>query len=343
MTNGESGNAVLSFRRAADGSLAPLGATPTGGRGTGGTIDPLMSQYSVLLTSDHAFLFVVNAGSDDISSFKVASDGTIAFANRVPSGGDQPVSLAVYSRILYALNKGNNTVSGFWINADGTLQPIAGSTRQLRSGAAGASTVAFTPDGLWLIVTEIMSNRLETFPLRADGRLGDPRITMSSGAGPFGFAVTPRNQPIVTEVKGAAPNGAVSSYRVAANGVLGAVTASLSTQQMATCWLVLTADGRYAFTANSASGSIAAFGVAENAALTLLDPRAGVSGPAGTMPPAAVPIDLDLSDGDRYLYVLEAGTGTIGTFAVGAGGTLGARADTPAGRPASGLQGLAAW
>jgi 6-phosphogluconolactonase len=337
MSNDPGANAVLAFRRASDGSLTSLDSYATGGKGTGGAVDPLVSQYSLRLTADHGFLLAVNAGSNDITSFRVASDGALMLTDRVSSGGTKPVSLALAAKIVYVLNTGNNTVSGFRLTPQGKLHPIKRSTRSLREGAAGASTIAFTPNGRWLIVTEIMANRLETFPVKPDGRLGDPTITASSGAGPFGFDVTPHNQPIVAEATGAAPNGAVSSYAVTATGTVSVVTPSLSTGQGATCWLVLTTDGRLAFTTNAMSGSISAFGVAENGALTLLDSRAGV------VPPGAAPIDLDLAAGDRYLYVLEAGAGTIGRFVVGAGGTLTAQADTPAGVPASGMQGLAAW
>jgi 6-phosphogluconolactonase (cycloisomerase 2 family) len=337
MNNDASAPAVIAFRRAADGSLTPLGAFPTGGRGTGGTIDPLMSQYSVLLDDRDRLLFVVNAGSDEVSAFRVRHNGTLELTDRVPSGGDAPVSLAIWRSRLYVLNTGDNTLSGFRVDRRGKLTPIANSTTSLAPGAAGASTIHFTTGGHWLIVTEIVSNRIETFEVQEDGTLGAPVVTPSSGAMPFGFDVTPDNKPIVTEATGAAPNGAVSSYSLGADGSLGAVTPSLDSGGMATCWLILTADGRYALVSNTLSNAIAAFRVRESGALVLLDSSAGETGEG------SAPIDLDLASGDRYLYVLEGGSGNIATFDVGSGGTLSARADAPAGAPASGLQGLAAW
>ena len=77
MNNSPSGNAVIAFRRAPDGSLTPLGTFATGGTGTGGTIDPLQSQYAVLLNSSHRVLFAVNAGSDQLSAFRVRADATL--------------------------------------------------------------------------------------------------------------------------------------------------------------------------------------------------------------------------------------------------------------------------
>ena len=67
-----------------------------------------------------------------------------------------------------------------------------------------------------------------------------------------------------------------------------------------------------------------------------------VSGSVSTHHGAA-PIDLGLSRGGRFLYVLEAGTGTIGAFAVGQDGHLEMLPDTPGLTAASGLQGLAAY
>src|SRR5689334_21377338 len=66
LTNGTAGNAVIAFRRAADGSLTRLGSVSTGGLGTGGAIDPLASQYALVLSDDDRLLFAVNAGSNDV-------------------------------------------------------------------------------------------------------------------------------------------------------------------------------------------------------------------------------------------------------------------------------------
>jgi len=337
MTNGASANAVLAFRRAADGSLTSIGTVPTGGRGTGGTVDPLQSQYALLLDGGHRLLFAVNAGSDDVSAFRVAHDGSLEFADRAGSGGDLPVSLATRGRFLFVLNAGDNTVSGLRVDPRGKLIPIPHSTRSLAPGAAGASTIHFTPDGAWLVVTERGANRIETFPVAANGRPGEPVVTASNGATPFGFDVTPGGHPIITEAAGAAPNGAVSSYAIAASGVLNVITPSLDAGGKATCWLILTADGALAFAANSASNAIAALRVADDGVVTLLDAQAGPTGAGST------PLDLDLAAGDRFLYALEAGSGNIAAFEVGGTGTLSGRPDTPAGAAASGLQGLAAW
>jgi 6-phosphogluconolactonase len=171
----------------------------------------------------------------------------------------------------------------------------------------------------------------------ANGRLGEPVVTPSSGATPFGFDVTSSGVIVISEAGGAAPNGAVSSYRADAAGSLGLITASLDAGGAASCWVVLTDDDRFAFVANSASNAIASVSVADDGALALVNAQAGPTGPGTT------PIDLALAAGDQYLYALEGGTGTIHAFTVNSGGSLAAGGTTPAGAPASGLQGLAAF
>src|SRR5437660_5354191 len=71
MTNGADNNEIVAYTRAADGSLHENRSFQTGGRGSGGITDPLGSQGSLTLTQDHSLLLAVNAGSGDISVFRV--------------------------------------------------------------------------------------------------------------------------------------------------------------------------------------------------------------------------------------------------------------------------------
>jgi 6-phosphogluconolactonase len=73
MTNAASNNQVNAYTRHEDGSLEFSAAFPTGGNGSGGTVDPLHSQGSLKLSADHRLLFAVNAGSGTVSSFAVRS------------------------------------------------------------------------------------------------------------------------------------------------------------------------------------------------------------------------------------------------------------------------------
>ena len=333
LTNGVDGNAVIAFHRSQDGSLASLGSFATGGRGIGGTIDPLTSQFAVVVNDAHDALFAVNAGSNEISGFRISANGALALASKVSSNGSRPVSLGVHGNLLYALNSGDNTVSGYRITGDARIVALPHSTRSLAPGANGAAAIRFTRDGRQLIVTERVSNRLEVFAVRPDGRLGDPVVTPGNGAATFGFDVTSRSQPIVSETQ-----GSLTSYAIAPDGALTPITPSISTGGQAPCWVIITADERFAYTTNSGSNFLAGYSIDAAGQLTALTPGAH-TGESGV---GATPLDLDRV-GNQFLYTLEAGTGTIGTFVINPDGTLAARPDVPAGAPASGLQGLASF
>src|ERR1700741_678300 len=86
MSNAPTGNEVLVFARKPNGKLAPAGAFPTGGSGTGGGIG---NQGGLVLDPSDRWLFVVNAGSGSIASFHVLEDG-LQLVETVPSGGFRP-------------------------------------------------------------------------------------------------------------------------------------------------------------------------------------------------------------------------------------------------------------
>ncbi len=337
MTNATAGNEIVAFHRASNGALSALGTFSTGGLGTGGTVDPLGSQYALILSADHRLLVAVNAGSNTVTAFRVADGGALTLADEAPSGGVLPVSLALSNGLLYVLNAGDNTVGALRLNPQGKLSVIPQGVRALAAGASGGAAVHFTADGSELIVSERTANRLETMSVGANGRLGAPVVTASNGAVPFGFDVTSAGIVVVSEAGGAAPNGAVSTYHAGPAGTLSIISASVDGGGRASCWVIVTADGRIAFVANSASQAIASAAIAPDGTIAILNPFAATPG-AGT-----IPIDIDLSAGDSYLYTLEAGAGTIGGFAVGPNGTLTPAGTVTAGPASGGLQGVAAY
>ena len=313
-SNAVAGNQVLQFARAADGELSGPQAFATGGTGTSGGLG---NQGGVVLSGDHRWLFVVNAGSDELSLFRVKNDG-LEVIDRVSSGGDRPVSVTVHHNLVYLLNAGGTgNITGFVVDADGTLHPLANSTRPLSSAAAGAAQVEFSPDGRVLVVTEKATNVISTYAVGADGRATGPNPQLSIGMTPFGFAFGPRGTLVVSEAFGGAPGAsALSSYTVGGTGSLNVVSPSVGTTETAACWVVITQNGRYAYTSNTGSGTISGYRLGTGGELTLLDAN-GITATTG-----AGPIDLALSGNSRYLYSLNSGAGTISAFRVHSDGSL---------------------
>jgi 6-phosphogluconolactonase (cycloisomerase 2 family) len=332
-TNDASANAVIAFSRAADGTLTSLGTFGTGGRGVGGTADPLASQFALTLSPDRQYLFAVNAGSNDVTAFRVTSAG-LQFLARVASGGVRPVSVAASAHTLYVLNAGDNTIGIFAWNGDGTVEPLG--VRALSAGAAGGAAIRLSRNGRTLTVTERESNTIDGFAVDANGALSAPLTTPSTGAGPFGFDYALGGELIVSD----AGTGATTSYTQSLDGTIALLDGPASTEgQGAPCWVVVTGDGRFAYVANAGGSSISGFAIGQRGQLTLLTPG-GRTGDLGT---GAQPLDLDLSRDSRFLYVLENGTGKVGAFAVQPNGTLVHLADTPGLTASAGFMGLAAF
>ena len=333
LSNAAAGNRVLQFNRAPNGRLIPAGSFPTGGLGSGGGLG---NQGGLVLSDNNRWLLAVNAGSHDISLFAV-DDDDLHWVDRVPSGGQQPVSITIHRRLVYVLNAGSDNVSGFRLHLHGRLSPIAGSIRPLSGTGTGGAQVQFSPDGRWLVVTEKATNLIVTYPVDDDGLLGPPQIQPSQSMTPFGFAFDWRRHVFVSEAFGGAPDAsAVTSYRLGRDGMLQVVSPSVGTHQTAACWVVVTEDGRFAYTTNTGSGSISGYAIDEDGALTLLnaDGQTAVTG-AGS-----APTDLALSEDGRFLMVLNSGTHSIGAFRILESGQL-QPVITVGGLPAS-ANGLAA-
>lgn len=312
LTDQASGNSVIVYRRAHDGTVSLAGSFSTGGKGMGTGADPLASQGALVLGRGGRLLFAVNAGSNNISEFALRGRH-LHLLEKISSGGTMPVSLAVSGRLVYVLNAGGTpNITGFSISPfTNRLVPLPHSSVALPGGAASApAQVAFSPDGDALVVTEKGTSKIDTFAVNEDGYATQPQVTASSGATPFGFTFVHGNVLLVSE---AGPN-ALSSYRLHSTGELQTVTPSLPNGQTATCWVVATRDGRYAYTANAVTNDISSYAVSWRGELSLMDPRAGVT------PTGSAPTDLALSG--RFLYVRDGGDGTVSGFHIEWDGSL---------------------
>lgn len=333
MTNAASGNQIEVFTRSEEGVLRAAGSVSTGGNGSGGTIDPLHSQGSLRLSSDHRLLFAVNAGSGTISSFSVEG-AQLKLVSTVSSGGSSPTAVAQSGDLLYVLNSGGNgNVTGFSVSRVGALTQIPNSTRSLSGTATSPTSLAFSPNGLFLAVAESATNNIDVFPVRRGGELGQITVNPSSGATPFAAVFAPNGTLIV----GNASNS-ISSYQLEWNGSLHATTSELATDGAATCWDVVTPNGRYVYTANAGTSNLSGFGIDHNGMLAQVDNTIVGANPAGS-----TNLDIATSADGRFLYTLNAGGGTIGVFAIDRDGSL-RSVSLIAGLPASeGLNGIAAF
>jgi 6-phosphogluconolactonase (cycloisomerase 2 family) len=314
MDNAAAVNHILVFQQHQNGQIADAGMLATGGMGAG---TGLSSQGSILLSHDRHWLFVCNAGSDEISVF-AAGPERLQLVDKVNSGGHFPLSLTFQRNLLYVLNAGGtvgeqDNITAF-LFAQGRLTPLPDSTRSLSADNTGPAQVSFTEDGNSLVVTERLTSLIDTFTLDDEGLVGAHQTFPSAGKTPFGFAVGPRNRIFVSE----AAASSTSSYSLSDSGDLTVISSAVPTEQKAACWLTLSQNGRFAYTANAGSGTISRFGVGPDGTLRLLDPN-GISAVTGT---GSHPVDMAESGDGRFLFVLANGSGTVGAFHVAEDGSL---------------------
>jgi 6-phosphogluconolactonase len=338
MTNAADQNQVISYERTAHGALRESQRFLTGGRGSGGNNDPLESQGSLTLSQDHSLLFAVNGGSGEISVFRV--DGPrLSLSDRVSSSGSEPNAIAQHGDLVYVLNTGGSSnVVGFRLEGD-QLRPIDHSLAFLSTNTSGAASIAISPDGQFVAVTERLANSIDLFKVLGDGTLAPIVVNPSIGPGAFSVSFAPDGAAIVSETGPAnvANGSAVSSYAILADGTLSAISSSIPTLGAANCWNAVTTDGRFVYVSNAGSSTISGFAIAANGALSALPGTV-----VGANPTGATNLDITVSTDGKFLYTMNSRNGTIGIFAIQKDGTLNNAGSVGGITPNSGFNGIAA-
>lgn len=342
MTNRAADNAVMAWRVNSDGTFATLGTFATGGSGSptetpsaagpADGIDPLGSQGSLTMSSDHKFLFAVNAGSGSLTSFRVQNDGSLVQADVQSSGGTAPVSVTVRGSRVYVVNVNDpanhkrSTINGFNLGSNGSLSAIAGSKHNLSAADARPACISFSPDGNQLIVTEQGVAKVSAYAIHADGSLGDPMSAAAAGPAPFGFAFSSSGTLVVTE----AATSTLSSFQLS-GGAPSVVTNGLADAGLAACWVTTHNDRAYAV--NSASNDLTTYSVAADGSLSIRDASIPTDGDL------SIPLDATVTD-SMYFQLLGA-KGKIVTYSIDGGGDLHKLAVNETGLPMLGTQGIA--
>ncbi len=338
MSNRAGNNQVVAFARREDGTISFRTRYSTWGNGQGVDFD---TQGGLTLSSDNRFLYACNPGSDNVTVFAV--DGWRLGIRQLVPAGDQPLSITLSGNLAYVLDASvaGNGVTGFTVSNNGRLTPIPNSFKGLSSPIAVPGEVRFSPDGRFLVVTHKVGSMLDVFQVGADGRVSDPTPYPSAGLRPF--AVNFRDDGRLLVVESGLPmmaNTSVSSYNMdSASGALSVISGVVKNQQTDGCWIVITDDQQYVYTANFINGTISSYRSAADGTVTLLNAAAASLGADSNV------TDLGFSADSRYLYNLLRGTGAVAALRVEADGsltTLGVVEDRSL-VPRNGPSGLAAY
>jgi 6-phosphogluconolactonase len=324
--NTPAANSVAGFERHEDGALTAIPSSPftAGGSGSGAGLG---SQGALQATKDGRYLLAVDAGSNQVSVLRVGRGGVPQPVGApVPSGGVDPVSIAISGHLVYVANAGagGTNVTGFFLAPGGNLAPVPNSTVALPEGS-GPADVLFNSDGRKLVVTLVNSSQIESYDVRAQRLIAAPGSPYpGQGLGQIGAEFSPisQEQLFVSNAHNGAGLGTVSAFEVNRLGELTSITGPpVADLETAPCWVEISADGSYLFTTNTASGSVSSYAIAGNGSLKLL----------GTVPAGEAGIgdvDLRLSADGKTLFVNGSKAGVVAAFAVN-GGELTQLASSP--------------
>jgi hypothetical protein len=339
---------VQTIRTGGSGGLAPQpGCEPPGGC-------PMLDTQGEVITRGR-LIFVVNAGSDSITSFREQRNGRLKRVDVQPSMGDFPNSLTVHpdERVLYALNSHSDSIAGFRFSRSGEMRRIVNSVRSLAAPAAAPGLtprqIGFDRTGNVLAVTRLtpLPGGIDTFLLNSRNRPGQAIANAPTAPLPFGFSFDRYNNLVMSQVSfppELGMDGTTATYDL--NTQTGQLTPidTVTASGVAPCWVVITRDGRYAFVVNTGGGAppatVARYSLTPAGDLTLL----GLTGENNANGDQFARTDEALSRNNRYLFVLNPGimanSSQIDIYRVGSDGSLTLVGNTRPNGPA-GMSGLA--
>src|SRR6476646_9733501 len=204
MQTNELRNAVVHYRRSANGGIEEVDRVSTGGEGSG-TFKPTSGQESspnafegagsVILSPDRRFLFTTNGGDNSVSSFAVGDDGRLALldvcstGNPVEgrSGTAKSLAYSPETGTLYVLHSlGHDHLRLLSVDAEGkmTQRPEAYTVNVSGKPNRCSTMVALTPNGRRIFIGTTFDEPASTNP---DGSaiLWAPRAGRGPGGAPI--------------------------------------------------------------------------------------------------------------------------------------------------------------
>ena len=327
MSNAPGGNQMLLFDRHADGTLTPGGVVATGGTGTGGglgnqgavvlnedcewllavnagsnsvsifevqahglrltDVAPSGGIRPVSIAVDHDLVYVLNAGSDAITGFRITRRGRLLAlpgSTRALSGagtGPAEVAFSPNGRILVVTEKATNLIDVFKVSPDG----VVGSAEPHASNGATPFGFAFGRRGE-LFVSEAFggapnASAVSAYRTRRDGSfdLIDGSVATNQTAACWVLVTRGGRLAYVTNTG----SGTISGYAIDHGGALTLLNADGVTGDTqpgsGPIDLASSDDGRFLYSLNAGTHSVGAFRIESDGQLMALPFAGGL--PAG--------------------------------------------------------------
>jgi 6-phosphogluconolactonase len=245
------------------------------------TVGAIKNPSFLAIDPHYRFLYAVSELEEGgVSAYACDSEtGELTLLNSQPSHGADPcyISLDPSGRFVLVANYSGGTVAVLPIAADGSLEPASdvvrhegSSVHPTRQEKPHPHMVAPTPDGRFILVTDLGTDRVHVYELDvATGRLEANQqwpgfVTVDPGSGPRHFAFAPYD-PIIYVINELASTLAVYSYDIERNESRLLQTVSSLPDGFVgenTCAQVVVApDGRFVYGSNRGHDSIAIWAV----------------------------------------------------------------------------------
>ena len=329
---GPNANSIYGFAQQGNGQLKPIAGSPfaTGGAGvqySGYNIGPYDSDQEIITNPQHTLLFAVNSGSDTIAVMHIGENGSLTpvEGSPFPSGGSDPVSLALDGNILFIANQSGDfarpstTLPNYTtmrVQQDGTLVPVFGqgndttndtarAFQQTVSVAAGSSPsqVLPVPDRKLMFTADFIGGLLGSFRYDDQGGMHQlPAIALP--ASEFNSDNTTPRLPLGMWVNPAAPilyvgyvtANKIGVYRYGQAGALEFLR-TMPNAGKGICWIRSNHNGSRLYTTDTATNQISVYDSS--------DPEYPVEIQTLTLQGAGQAFQLSLSPDGRSLYALS--------------------------------------
>jgi 6-phosphogluconolactonase len=270
---------------------------------------------AMVLTSAGDAAFVANRGSDDISSYTVNADGTLAAVSGTQAAGTTPMGMAIDSAgHLFVANQGSDNISVFSVSGT-TLAEVTGSPF---ATAPGPISVAVTPDAKFLYVANQFNNTVSAYSVDSSGAL-----TQVIGS-PYTAGTTPSSLTVSSDgkflyVANFGSNNisvfticaVISNTCVAADGSLIQITGSPFSAGIGPVSLAIDPTGTFFYVADEQSNQVSQYKINTSSGSLTADSPATIS-------TGVNPVGLAIHPGGTYLYVTNSGGASISGYSIDA-------------------------
>jgi len=203
MQTNEVRNAIIHYRRGANGVLEEIERVETGGAGSG-VFKPVSGQESapnafegagsVILAESNTLLFATNGGDNTVTSFRVGPHGKLKLIDRQltgelmtgRSGTAKSLAYRPKSRTLYVLHAfGPNHLRSYKVSEDGKLKlrPERRSVNTATKTDRVSTQAVLSPDGNFLLVDILFDARPAANPD------GSPKLVVANAPDPDGLVI----------------------------------------------------------------------------------------------------------------------------------------------------------